>query len=108
MDKQLVVSVVLWFSLVVELKEIEIDQIAHLLVNCDIGSIRVEGIFEVRSLRAVGHNFIRNDLSKRLCEFNDPILPSSHLHSAIVLLTSRYQHHRGCLLSQSFLILLRK
>ncbi len=85
MDKKLIVSVVLWVSLIVELNEIEIDQITDLFVNSYISSIWIVGVFEIGSLRAVSHYFIRNELSKCLCEFNDPFLTSTFFHRSIVL-----------------------
>ena len=60
---QILEVVVFAVPLVVELDYVEVYQVPHCLVDCYIGPVFVEFLFEVGSLRAMGDNMIRNNFS---------------------------------------------
>ena len=106
-------GVVLTVPLVVELDNVEVYQVPHCLVDCDIGSMFVELLFEVGSLRAMGDNMIRNHFSQSYCEVYKPLFPSACLHSSIVLpvyvssvkIVSKYEIAKSCSAGLSILFL---
>lgn len=60
MDEKFVVGIILGVRLVVELKDVEVNKITHLVVYCLVTSIFVVLVFEVRGLRTMAENMVRD------------------------------------------------
>ena len=71
--------------MVVELHVVEIDEVAHCLVDCGIGSVLVVFLAEVRGLRSMSDDVAGQQLSQLGGESYEPFLAKACLHRWVVL-----------------------
>ena len=84
-DEELFIGVVPRVDLVVKLNVVEVYQFADGLMHCDVAVVGVELVLEVGRLGAMSDHPVRNSLTQRLRERDQPLLTSSPVHSGVVL-----------------------